>query len=75
MKLLTLRKKYKDEVRTCDALFRKDCFAPRLHTHKLTGKFKGFWSFSITSTHRILFQFYRKDSVIFVDVGDNSIYK
>lgn len=58
-----------------DALFRQDCFAPRLNTHKLQGKLKKYWSFSITHSHRVLFHLIGDGSVVFIDVGDHSIYK
>lgn len=56
-------------------LFKENCFNPRLKTHKLKGKLNGYWSFSITYSHRGLFEFLDGDSVAFIDVGDHSIYK
>lgn len=58
-----------------DALFRQDCFAPRLNAHKLHGKLKKYWSFSITHSHRVLFQFMKGNAVVFIDVGNHSIYR
>ncbi len=31
-----------------DGLFRKNAFDPRLKTHKLKGKLKGYWSYAVT---------------------------
>lgn len=57
-------------------LFEKNHFDPRLHTHKLHGKLKNLWSFSIDEKYRILFQFEKsKNEVIFLDVGDHDLYK
>lgn len=56
-------------------LFRRDCFDPRLRTHKLKGKHRDLWSFSITSKYRIMFRFIDADAVYFIDVGDHSIYQ
>lgn len=54
--------------------FRKDCFDKSLKTHKLKGKLKNYWSFSINHTHRIMFEFYNQNDVIFDDIGTHSIY-
>lgn len=55
--------------------FRKDPFAPRLKTHKLNGKLKDFWSFSINDKYRIIFEFTSKTEVCFHSVGAHSIYE
>ena len=44
------------------SLFRKNAFDPKLKTHKLKGKFKNYYSFSISYAHRIVFRFIQKDS-------------
>ncbi|MCR4328051.1 MAG: type II toxin-antitoxin system RelE/ParE family toxin [Patescibacteria group bacterium] len=56
-----------------EAIFRKNSFDPRLDTHKLHGKLKRQWSFSIGWKYRILFEFV-DDGVIFLDVDDHEIY-
>lgn len=55
-------------------IFKKDPFDPRLKTHKLHGKLKNQWSFSVDNTYRIIFEFDGPD-VIFLDVGDHDLYK
>ena len=65
----------KDTVKEREDIFKKDCFDPRLGTHKCSGKLKDFWSFSITYKHRILFTFEGDGVVGFVDVDDHSVYK
>lgn len=64
-----------DEVDERERLFRADCFHPSLDTHKLHGKLKDFWSFSITRKHRILFEFLSASEAYFIDVDDHDIYK
>jgi addiction module RelE/StbE family toxin len=52
-------------------LFINDPFDAKLKTHKLSGKLKGLWSFSLEHDLRILF-FFTKDKpkkVVFVDIG------
>ena len=67
----TLKKTVNNRI----TIFRKNCFDPRLQTHKLLGKLKNYWSFSLTRSHRVLFQFRGKSSVDFIDIGDHSIYQ
>ncbi len=55
--------------------FRKDPFLPNLRTHKLTGKLKGFWAFSITYQGRVIFRFLAKNEVIFYKIGSHAIYR
>lgn len=54
--------------------FKKDPFNPQLKTHKLHGKLKKLWSFSIDNNYRIIFEFMDKN-VIFLDIGTHSLYK
>ncbi|MBI2888335.1 MAG: type II toxin-antitoxin system mRNA interferase toxin, RelE/StbE family [Candidatus Liptonbacteria bacterium] len=57
-----------------ETLFRENPFDARLDTHKLHGKLKRQWSFSVDGKCRILFDFIMSD-VVFIDVGDNDIYR
>lgn len=52
-------------------LFTNDPFEPKLKTHKLSGKLKELWSFSIEYDLRVVF-FFTKDKpkkAVFVDIG------
>jgi mRNA-degrading endonuclease YafQ of YafQ-DinJ toxin-antitoxin module len=71
-KKLSLKIKLLAEKR--EPIFRKDPFDPRLKTHKLGGKLKDFWSFSIDYKHRIIFEFFDKETIYFHSVGDHDIY-
>jgi len=64
-----------EAVELAVALFRSDCTASALRTHKLQGDRKDTWSFSVTRKHRIVFRFFASDQVEFIDVGDHSIYR
>ena len=57
-----------------EKVFRVNPFDSSLDTHKLHGKLKKQWSFSIDRRFRVVFEFYGKD-VIFLDIGDHSIYQ
>jgi mRNA-degrading endonuclease YafQ of YafQ-DinJ toxin-antitoxin module len=58
-------------------LFRKDPFDPRLDTHRLHGKLKKQWSFSIDQRYRVLFEFLdkKRSEVVFLDIGTHAIYR
>ena len=52
-------------------LFTKDPFNPSLRTHKLSGKLKDMWSFSIEYDERVLFYFTDNNKAVFVDIGNH----
>ena len=52
-------------------LFKNNPFDPKLRTHKLSGKLKDLWSFSIEYDLRVSFSFAEQDKVIFVDIGSH----
>ena len=58
-----------------EKMFRNNPFAKSLDTHKLQGRLKEFWSFSIDGKNRIIFEFADKDLIYFHSVGDHDIYK
>jgi len=59
-----------------EVIFRKDPFDSRLKTHKLYGKLKGCFAFSISYSSRIIFEFSKnKDTAYFYSIGDHNIYK
>lgn len=54
-------------------LFKNDPFDFSLKTHKLHGKLKNHWSFTIKGQYRVLFIFEKAD-VILLDIGPHDIY-
>ena len=58
-----------------EKLFRENCFNPQLGTHKLQGSLKKYWSFSVTYSIRILFEFTAKGRVGFIDIDDHGVYR
>ncbi len=56
-------------------IFRQDPFDPRIDTHKLHGRLKEYWAFSIDTKYRIIFEFVKKNIVWFHSAGDHSIYQ
>ncbi len=65
-KLLT---KIKDRAEEREAVFKLNPFDLRLETHKLHGKQKDEWSYSIGYDYRITFIFLENGDVIYTDVG------
>ena len=70
-----LPRKVKLSAEKKEKVFRIDPFDPQLKTHKLTGKLKEYYSFSIDYQYRIIFEFVKKDIVWFHSVGTHEIYK
>jgi mRNA-degrading endonuclease YafQ of YafQ-DinJ toxin-antitoxin module len=52
-------------------LFIDDPFNPKLKTHKLSGKLRNLWSFSVTKDLRVVFFFTNEKSrrAVFIDIG------
>jgi addiction module RelE/StbE family toxin len=63
------------EVKIREKLFKKDPFHHKLRTHKLKGKLKNYWSFSISHSYRIVFRTTKKGEILFVDIGTHEIYR
>lgn len=58
-----------------EKIFRKNPFNSILDTHKLHGRFKDFWSFSVGFKYQVVFEFEDNNTVYFHSIGDHSIYK
>ena len=55
-------------------LFKSISNHKRLNVHKLHGRFKNRYSFSVNYKYRILFAHLSKEEVVLMTVGDHSIY-
>ncbi|MBU0999422.1 hypothetical protein KKG24_03960 [Patescibacteria group bacterium] len=63
-----------------DIIQKVDLFKDRknhkiLEVHKLNGKFKEYFGFSVNYKFRIVFRYVSKNEVIFVDIGGHEIYR
>jgi mRNA-degrading endonuclease YafQ of YafQ-DinJ toxin-antitoxin module len=63
------------EAEKKEALFRTNPFDTRLVTHKLHGRLRDFWSFSIGFRYWAVFQFGEGDIVYFYSVGNHNVYQ
>jgi mRNA-degrading endonuclease YafQ of YafQ-DinJ toxin-antitoxin module len=52
-------------------LFTANPFEPSLKTHKLSGKLKNVWSFSIDYDARVLLYFESDGNAVFIDIGSH----
>lgn len=72
-------KKLNPQIRSkaikAEVLFKKDSFSPKLKTHKLSGRLKDLWAFSIDYKHRVIFKFKDRGIVLFYTIGSHDIYK
>lgn len=70
-----LPEKIKDYAKHKEKIFKTNPFDPRLKTHKLKGKLKNYWSYSIDYDYRIMFRFIDEGTVLYYDIGTHAIYK
>lgn len=65
----------KDKAEAKDKLFKENPFFANLETHKLKGKLKDYWSYSVDGNYRVLFRFISEQNAIYFNIGTHSIYK
>jgi addiction module RelE/StbE family toxin len=58
-----------------ERIFRNAPFDSRLKTHKLKGRLKDYWSYSVDYQYRILFRFIDNETVFYYDIGMHDIYR
>ncbi len=58
-----------------DRIFRENAFHPSLETHKLGGKLKSDWAYSVNRDYRIHFYFVDEHTVVYLNIGTHDIYK
>jgi len=58
-----------------ETIFRQNQNDPRLKTHKLKGRLKKYYSFSVNYQYRIVFHFQSDTDIIFDTIGTHAIYK
>ncbi len=70
-----LEKYIQEETKEKIELFKNATNHKSLTVHKLKGKLKGRYSFSINYNHRIVFKYGdNKNEVFFLNIGDHKIY-
>lgn len=66
---ITGNKEREENFRAKLESFRSNPFEPGLKTHKLSGKLKDYWSFTVEYDLRVIFYFAAGEEVVFVDIG------
>jgi addiction module RelE/StbE family toxin len=66
-----LQEEAKDKI----ALFKRNPKHQSLKVHKLKGRLRGYWSFSVNYKYRIVYEHESKNAVALVKIGDHSIYE
>ncbi|MEK7397394.1 MAG: type II toxin-antitoxin system YafQ family toxin [Candidatus Poribacteria bacterium] len=59
----------KDRIINNLMLFAENPFHPSLNTHKLSGKLRNLWAFSVDDDCRIVFSFDDDNNVLLTDIG------
>lgn len=62
-------KEHEENFRAKLESFKNNPFEPSLKAHKLSGKLKDYWSFSLEYDQRIIFYFAEPEKAVFVDNG------
>lgn len=52
-------------------VFTDNPFDSSLRTHKLSGKLKDLWSFSVEYDQRVILYFTDEENVVFIDIGNH----
>ncbi|OHA63685.1 MAG: hypothetical protein A2842_01290 [Candidatus Wildermuthbacteria bacterium RIFCSPHIGHO2_01_FULL_48_25] len=65
----------KEKAKEREKIFIENPFDQRLKTHRLHGRFREFWAFSVDYRFRIIFRFLGEKEVRFYAVDDHSVYK
>lgn len=73
--LLNLPRRVQQTFLEKEGLFLENVFHTSLDTHKLHGKYKKYWAFTITSQYRIMFEFAKNGVVNFINIGTHNIYR
>ena len=58
-----------------EGMFLLNAFHSSLETHKLHGKYKEFWAFTVIGQYRAMFGFIAADEVAFINIGTHAIYR
>jgi len=58
-----------------EEIFKESLFDSSLETHKLHGKEKDAWAFSVTKSYRIKFIFLKDGGALFLEIGTHDIYR
>lgn len=70
-----LTRSQKEDFKKAIFLFNENNFHPFLKTHKLRGRWKNFWAFSLNYSDRCIFKYIKYNEVLLYDIGPHKIYE
>ncbi|NPV00254.1 MAG: type II toxin-antitoxin system mRNA interferase toxin, RelE/StbE family [Brevinematales bacterium] len=70
-KVIETHPEWKDRFTESVILFSENPYHKKLKTHKLSGKLKGLWAFSVDYDCRVVFEFIKEDTVLLIDIGSH----
>ena len=70
-----LPEKIRTLSRQKEGIFLADPFDSQLKTHKLKGRLKHYWSYSVDYQYRVMFRFIDNTTVLYLDIGKHDIYR
>lgn len=70
-----LPEEIKNQAIQKENIFKNNPYDPRLKTHRLKGKLKNYFAYSINYHYRILFRFINQSTVLYHDIGTHGIYQ
>ena len=70
-----LPKQVRQKTEEKEKIFRNNPFSLILNTHKLHGKYKEYWAFTVVGQYRIMLAFSGGGFVDFINIGPHDIYK
>ncbi len=71
----SLSQKTRDRAKKRLTVLRGNLFDGKFKTHKLSGKLKGLYAFSVDHKYRIIFEFLGNEDIALHDVGGHDIYR
>ena len=69
-----LEKQLVKKIKERDSIFRQNPFDSKLDTHKLRGRWEGYWAYSVDFHYRVIFVFEDTKLVTYYNVGPHKIY-
>jgi len=66
---------FREEAMERIEMFKNTDHHQKLKVYKLKGRLKNFHSFSVTYSHRIVFEYENKKTVVFLAIGDHDVYQ
>lgn len=65
-----------DAFRAKEGAFLENPFFSALETHKLHGKYREYWAFTVVGQYRVMFRFMKNErDVGLINIGTHEIYK